>query len=70
MTTKKDIILGHAQSKGIDRRKLQKLSGLSPSTFDRRMKRPDTITIGELRRLDGLAHFPDQVLIDLVRRTK
>ena len=41
--------------------------GFDSATFDRRMAKPDTITIGELRRMDALAHFEDKQLIELIR---
>lgn len=64
---KKDFILGKAKSNGLSREKLQRLSGIAPATFSRRMASPDSITIGELRRLDQLANFTDQDIIKLVR---
>ena len=66
---KKAAILGHALAQGLTKIKLQKLSGMSPATFDRRMANPDDITIGELRQIDGLIHFEDEVLVDLIRKT-
>lgn len=64
---KKDVILGKAKTNGLPRKKLQKLSGIPPATFTRRMKNPDDITLAELRRLDQLARFDDTQLIGLIR---
>jgi len=64
---KKSVIYGAAQLKGLTREKLQKMSGIPPATFARRMANPDSITIAELRRLDQLAHFEDKVLLALVK---
>lgn len=61
------MIYGAAQLKGLTRAKLQKMSGIPPATFARRMANPDSITIAELRRLDQLAKFRDDQLIELVR---
>lgn len=49
------------------RPKRNDLRQMSPATFSRRMKDPDSITIGELRRMDQLAHFNDAQLLKLVR---
>ena len=62
-----DLITGRAKITGLSRDKFRKLSGMSQSTFDRRMKDPDRITLGELRRFDQLAHFEDSELVSLVR---
>lgn len=64
---KKAAILGRALEQGLSKIKFQRQTGISPATFDRRMKNPDTITIGELRRMDQLAHFNDAQLLKLVR---
>lgn len=64
---KKSVIYGAAQLKGLTRERLQKMSGIPPATFARRMANPDSITIAELRRLDQLAHFEDKVLLALVK---
>ena len=64
---KKSVMNGAAQLKGLTREKLQKMSGIPPATFARRMANPDSITIAELRRLDQLAHFEDKVLLALVK---
>lgn len=64
---KKSVIYGAALLNGLTRDRLQKMSGMPPATFSRRMKDPDSITIGELRRLDQLAKFRDDQLIELVR---
>lgn len=40
---------------------------MPPATFSRRKKEPDSITIGELRRLDQLARFRDEQLLELIR---
>ena len=64
---KKKVILGKALEQGLTKLKIQKLTGLPSATFDRRMAKPDTITIGELRRMDALAHFEDKQLIELIR---
>lgn len=64
---KKSVIYGAAQLKGLTRERLQKMSGIPPATFARRMANPDSITIAELRRLDQLAKFRDDQLIELVR---
>lgn len=64
---KKSTIIAYAIKNGLPREKLQKCSGLTPRTFERRMANPDTFTIGELRQLDRLAHFPDAELIKLIR---
>lgn len=64
---KKATIIGRAMQEGLSKIKFQKMSGMSPATFDRRMASPDTITIGELRRMDELAHFPDEVILQLIR---
>lgn len=61
------MIYGAALLNGLTRDRLQKMSGMPPATFSRRMKNPDSITIGELRRLDQLAKFRDDQLIELVR---
>ena len=66
---KKKVILGQALRQGLTKLKFQKLTGLPSATFDRRMARPDTITIGELRRMDQLAHFGDELLLELIRNT-
>ena len=68
-TDKKSMILGRALEQGLTKLKFQKLTGMSPATFDRRMKNPDTITIGELRQMDAVAHFKEEMLLDLIRRT-
>ncbi len=65
---KKAVILGAALLKGLTRDRLQKMSGMPPATFTRRMANPDSLTIGELRRLDDLAGFRDDQLLDLVRK--
>ena len=65
---KKAAILGRALEQGLSKIKFQRQTGISPATFDRRMRDPDTITIGELRRMDQLAHFNDAQLLDLVRK--
>ena len=54
----KQIIEGHV-----------KMMGWSRSTYQRRIKRPGTITLTEFERMDGLVHFPDKVkaLKDLTR---
>lgn len=49
------------------RPKRNDLRQMSPATFSRRMKDPDSITIGELRRLDQLARFRDEQLLELIR---
>ena len=36
-------------------------------TFSRRMENPDSLTIGELRRIDRTAHIEDGELIKLIR---
>jgi len=36
-------------------------------TFARRMEDPDTLTLGELRRIDRTAHISDDQLIKLIR---
>lgn len=64
---KKSVIYGAAKLKGLTRERLQKMSGIPPATFARRMANPDSITIAELRRLDQLAKFRDDQLIELVR---
>lgn len=64
---KKNLILGAALRNGLTRTRLQKLTGMSPATFSRRMADPDTITIGELRRIDQLARFEDADLLKIVR---
>lgn len=64
---KKAAILGRALEQGLPKIKFQKQTGISPATFDRRMRDPDTITLGELRRMDQLAHFEDKVLLALVK---
>lgn len=64
---KKAAILGRALEQGLSKIKFQKQTGISPATFDRRMRDPDTITLGELRRMDQLAHFEDKVLLALVK---
>lgn len=64
---KKAAILGRALEQGLPKIKFQKQTGISPATFDRRMRDPDTITLGELRRMDQLAHFDDKVLLALVK---
>lgn len=64
---KKSMILGTAKKNGLIQDKLQRLSGISKRTFDRRMANPDSITIAELRRLDQLARFEDKDLIKLIR---
>lgn len=64
---KKSVIYGAALLNGLSRDRLQKMSGMPPATFSRRMKDPDSITIGELRRLDQLARFRDEQLLELIR---
>lgn len=64
---KKAAILGRALEQGLSKIKFQRQTGISPATFDRRMRDPDTITLGELRRMDQLAHFEDKVLLALVK---
>lgn len=64
---KKSVIYGAALLNGLTRDRLQKMSGMPPATFSRRMKDPDSITIGELRRLDQLAKFRDDQLLELIR---
>lgn len=61
------MIYGAALLNGLSRDRLQKMSGMPPATFSRRMKDPDSITIGELRRLDQLARFRDEQLLELIR---
>lgn len=64
---KKSVIYGAALLNGLNRERLQKLSGIPPATFSRRMKNPDSITIGELRRLDELANIGDEKLLQIIR---
>ncbi len=64
---KKDTIEGHITIAGLTTKRFTALLGWSASTYKRRMADPDTITIGELRRADNLVHFPDKVILDLVR---
>ena len=64
---KKNLILGRALEMGLEKKRFQSLTGIPPATFDRRMRRPDTITIGELRRMDQLARFEDKDLLALIR---
>ena len=68
-TDKKSMILGRALEQGLPKPKFQLLTGMSPATFDRRMRNPDTITIGELRQMDGVVHFETEMLLDLIRKT-
>lgn len=64
---KKNTILGAALQHGLNRTRLQKLTGMSPATFSRRLADPDSLTIRELRRIDQLARFDDSELLRLVR---
>lgn len=64
---KKKMILGSALLVGLDKKKFMKHCGLPPATFDRRMSRPDTITIGELRVMANVAGLTDDQIIQLVR---
>lgn len=67
---KKDLIYGRAAITGVSREGLRRMSGMSRSTFERRMRDPNTLTIDELRRLDQIAHFEDAELIRLIRSRK
>ena len=40
---------------------------ITPATFARRIRDPDSITLGELRRIDRTAHIEDRELIKLIR---
>lgn len=64
---KKKFILGAALMVGLDKKKFMKHCGIPPATFDRRMKRPDTITLGELRVMANVADMTDDQIIQLVR---
>lgn len=64
---KKKFILGAALMVGLDRQKFMKHCGIPPATFDRRMKRPDTITLGELRVMSSVAGMTDEQIVKLVR---
>ena len=64
---KKKFILGRALMVGLDKQKFMKHCGITPATFDRRMKRPDTITLGELRVMANVADMTDDQIIQLVR---
>ena len=46
---KLNILIRHALASGLDRETFQRCSGLTPSTFNRRMANTDDITVGELR---------------------
>ena len=52
---KKAAILGRALEQGLSKIKFQRQTGISPATFDRRMRDPDTITIGELRSVGWIS---------------
>ena len=65
---KAKTIIGCGLENGKNRGKIQRPSGIPERTFERRMADPDSITIAELRRLDQLAKFRDDQLLDLVRK--
>ena len=71
---KKSVIYGAALLNGLTRDRLQKMSGMPPATFSRRMKDPDSITIGELRQIAVVTCMSDETIIKMVkeihRRTK
>lgn len=69
MTIKQNIIEGHIKLSGLTVDSFVKMMGWSRSTYQRRIKRPGTITLTEFERMDGLVHFPDKVkaLKDLTR---
>jgi len=52
---------------GLDKQKFMKHCGIQSATFDRRMKRPDTITLGEIRVMSSVAGMTDEQIVKLVR---
>lgn len=67
MNTKKALILGSATLVGLSREKLQRLSGLPPATFSRRMRKPDSLTIGELRSIVRATRMSDDVILRIIK---
>lgn len=64
---KKKFILGRALMVGLDKKKFMKHCGIPPATFDRRMRNPDTITLGKFRMMVNVADMTDDQIIKLVR---
>lgn len=67
MSTKKDLILGSATLVGLSREKLQRLTGLPPATFSRRMRNTDSLTIAELRSIVRATRMSDDVILRIVK---
>ena len=66
---KRDIIRAALVSAGYDGRQADfcRIACIPLRTFARRIRNPDTITVGELRRIDRTAHIDDRELIALIR---
>ncbi len=59
-------LIAHA-SVECDRKKLCKASGVSEATYYRHIKRPEDITLGELRALFRLGKLTDDQLLSAIR---
>lgn len=71
---KKSVIYGVALSNGLSRDGLQRISGMPPATFTRRMADPDSLTLGEFRQIVKETGMKDETILMMVkevhRRTK
>ena len=63
-----DIVIGRARISGFDPSRIAKRSGISLSTFYRRIRNPEYFTLGELYSIDKLIHFSDEEILFMVRR--
>lgn len=64
---RKDIIKGRARIAGLSVNELAIKTGLSLSTLYRKLKTPNSITLGEIELIDELIHFTDEEILYFVR---
>ena len=67
--TKKEIIRTAMDAAGYRDRQADfcRIACIARRTFARRIRDPDSITVGELRRIDRTAHLRDEEIIALIR---
>lgn len=51
---------------GKTKEEVQKASGMSKSTFNRRMRQPEDLTLLEVHKLDLILHFTDEEKVGLI----
>ena len=65
---KKSLIEGHIALIGLTVPRFTQMMGWSRSTYERRIRDPDSITLGEFRRMDNILHFPTETVLAMAKK--